>query len=210
MDIKKKNYYSSYETLPAYDEVVPHGSAVETIFLVDDSGSMAGCLWKDTSAALQAICAQRRDNKIDVHFLNHSDIYDITAAQDIVKIFQTVRPIGVTPTGRRLEEILKTYLQHYRKSPGTIKPTKVIIITDGEPSSGPDVESVIFMAAKTLDEVDAPACQLAIHFFLVGNATSVKEDFERLHNNLQKKSPRSIVTIHPSLHNLSYLFTELR
>jgi uncharacterized protein YegL len=171
---------------------------------------MTGRLWENTSAALQAICASRAANEIDVHFLNdHSIFKNITTTQEIDEIFKTVRPIGSTPTGRRLDEILRTYLEHYKKSPGTTKPIKVIVITDGEPSSDDDVESAILMAAKTLDEIKAFPWQIIIHFFQVGNEIGVKEHFIRLHNKLQEEGLREIVTIHPSLHNLTYLFNEL-
>jgi hypothetical protein len=46
----------------------------DTIFLIDDSGSMAGRSWRETSAALRAIvpiCTAHDADGIDIYFLNH-------------------------------------------------------------------------------------------------------------------------------------------
>ncbi|KAH8627376.1 hypothetical protein IG631_17144 [Alternaria alternata] len=58
----------------------------DTVFLIDDSGSMAGRSWKDTAAALEkiaTICTQRDADGIDIYFLNHP-----------------TNPIGVLPSQR--------------------------------------------------------------------------------------------------------------
>ena len=43
----------------------------DTIFLIDDSGSMAGRSWRETSAALTAIYTAYDSDGIDIHSLNH-------------------------------------------------------------------------------------------------------------------------------------------
>jgi hypothetical protein len=48
----------------------------DTVFLIDDSGSMAGRSWKETGKALETItpiCTQRDADGIDIYFLNHPD-----------------------------------------------------------------------------------------------------------------------------------------
>jgi hypothetical protein len=48
----------------------------DTIFLIDDSGSMAGRSWRETSAALRTIapiCTAYDSDGIDIYFLNHRD-----------------------------------------------------------------------------------------------------------------------------------------
>jgi Mg-chelatase subunit ChlD len=138
----------------------------DTAFLIDDSGSMAGRSWKETAKALEAItpiCTQRDADGIDIYFLNHPDssLYkNVTSAGTVVEIFQTVRPRGGTPTGQRLNNILRPYLRKYEQDPDNTKPINIIIITDGEPSD--DVESPIIAAARKLDKLEAPSWQVGI------------------------------------------------
>jgi uncharacterized protein YegL len=162
----------------------------DTVFLIDDSGSMAGRSWKETGKALETItpiCTQRDADGVDVYFLNHADssLYkNVTSAGTVVEIFQTVRPTGATPTGQRLNKILKPYLQRYEKNPETTKPINIIVITDGEPSD--DVESPIIQAAKKLDKLDAPAWQVGIQFFQVGKEPGAREHLKQLDDGLRE------------------------
>jgi uncharacterized protein YegL len=162
----------------------------DTVFLIDDSGSMAGRSWKETGKALETItpiCTQRDADGIDVYFLNHPDssLYkNISSAGTVVEIFQTVRPGGATPTGQRLNKILKPYLQRYQENPDNTKPINIIVITDGEPSD--DVESPIIQAAKKLDKLDAPAWQIGIQFFQVGKEPGAREHLKQLDDGLKE------------------------
>jgi adenosylhomocysteinase len=89
----------------------------DTVFLIDDSGSMAGRSWRETGKALETItpiCTQRDADGIDIYFLNHPDssIYkNVTLASTVIEIFQTVRPNKSTPTGQRLDKILTEMLK---------------------------------------------------------------------------------------------------
>ena len=147
----------------AADDAYAFLKSFDTIFLIDDSGSMAGRSWREVGKALETItpiCTQRDADGIDIYFLNHPDssIYkNVTQAGTIIEIFQTVRPGGGTPTGQRLNSILREYLKEYARKPEK-KPINIIIITDGEPSD--DVESPIIAAAKKLDKLDAPSWQV--------------------------------------------------
>lgn len=161
----------------------------DTVFLVDDSGSMAGRSWAETASALEMItpiCTARDSDGIDIYFLNHPDssIYsNITSPSTIIEIFQTVRPRGATPTGQRLNKILKPYLQRYERDPEHTKPINIIVITDGEPSD--DVESPIIYAAKKLDKLEAPAWQVGIQFFQVGKEPGAREHLKQLDDGLK-------------------------
>jgi len=93
-----------------------------------------------------------------------------------------VRPRGGTPTGTRLRHILKPYLERYCANPEGTKPLNIIVITDGEPSD--DVESTIIWAAKKLDKKDAPAWQVGIQFFQVGNEPGAREHLKQLDDDL--------------------------
>jgi uncharacterized protein YegL len=162
----------------------------DTVFLIDDSRSMVGRSWREVGKALETItpiCTQRDADGIDIYFLNHPDssLYkNIVSAGTVVEIFQTVRPSGATPTGQRLNKILKPYLQRYSANPETTKPINIIVITDGEPSD--DVESPIIQAAKKLDKLEAPAWQVGIQFFQVGKEPGAREHLKQLDDGLKE------------------------
>lgn len=134
---------------------------------------MAGSRWRETRQALEAItpvCTARDANGIDIYFFNHLDNpnhRNVTSAAQITLIFENIRPHGSTPTGQKLDAILKLYLAKYQSFPGETKPINIICITDGKPSD--DVESPLIQAAKKLDKLDAPAWQVGVQFFQVGN-----------------------------------------
>lgn len=163
-------------------------SSFDTVFLIDDSGSMAGRSWRETAAALETItpiCVARDADGIDIHFLNTKDspyFSNVTSAATVREIFSSVRPYGGTPTGQRLNQLLKPYLRRYEANPETTKPLNIIVITDGEPSD--DVESPIIAAAKKLDKLDAPAWQVGIQFFQVGREPGAREHLKQLDDDL--------------------------
>ncbi|KAI9780631.1 MAG: hypothetical protein M1816_002792 [Peltula sp. TS41687] len=167
-------------------------STFDTIVLIDDSGSMAGRSWRETSSALAAItpvCTAHDADGIDLYFLNHRShqhpgghYSHVTSASTVSEIFSIVQPRGGTPTGQRLYGILKPYLAHYEAAPDTTKPLNIIVITDGVPTD--DVESVIVSAAKKLDKLDAPAWQVGVQFFQVGNERGAAAALQELDDGL--------------------------
>lgn len=132
----------------------------DTIFLIDDSGSMAGGRWEETQAAISAIapvCTKYDADGIDIYFLNHKHAYhNVQTARRVDEIFSRIKPSGGTPTGQRLHKILKEYLDTYTEA---TKPLNLICITDGEASD--DDAAPLIQAAKKLDKLDAPAWQVS-------------------------------------------------
>ncbi|KAF2828165.1 hypothetical protein CC86DRAFT_393303 [Ophiobolus disseminans] len=160
----------------------------DTIFIIDDSGSMAGSSWTETARALETItpiCTARDADGIDIYFLNHPDsshYKNITRDSVIKEIFQSVRPSGATPTGQRLHSILGPYLERYRKRPKTTKPINIIVITDGAATD--DLDGPIMSAAKKLDRLDAPSWQVGIQFFQVGKDERARKALKALDDEL--------------------------
>lgn len=174
----------------------------DTIFLIDDSGSMAGRSWRETAAALSAItpiCTTHDADGIDIYFLNHKNpnaknslggYTNVTTTAAVDDIFKNLRPLGGTPTGTRLNQIIKPYLRELADSiekqahgrEATVKPMNIIVITDGVPSD--DVEAVIVSAAKKLDAYGAEPWQMGIQFFQVGREPDAAEDLRELDDNL--------------------------
>ena len=188
---------------PATDDPYAFLATFDTVFLIDDSGSMAGRSWRETAAALAAItplCVARDADGIDVHFLNRADsptFRHLATAQQVRHIFETVSPRGITPTGTRLNAILKPYLRRLQeRGSEAVKPLNVIVVTDGAPSD--DVESVVIGVAKALDRCDAPAWQVGLQFVQVGNEPGAREALRELDDGLVEMGcPRDIVDTVP-------------
>ncbi|KAK3117831.1 hypothetical protein LTR53_000380 [Teratosphaeriaceae sp. CCFEE 6253] len=164
----------------------------DTVFLIDDSGSMAGARWRDAANAIETItpiCTAHDADGIDLYFLNHPDSdfhHHVTSPATVREIFQTVQPRGGTPTGQRINKILKAYLRRYEADPEGTKPLNLICITDGEPSD--DDESPLIAAAKKLDKLDAEAWQVGVQFFQIGRDEHARQHLERLDDQLAKIS----------------------
>lgn len=102
---------------PPLDDPYAFLSDFDTIFLIDDSGSMAGRSWTEVSLALKAItpiCVTHDPDGIDIHFLNQPDeerFKRIKSVREVERIFEEVRPGGGTRTGARLMDILGGYVR---------------------------------------------------------------------------------------------------
>ncbi|KAG0640596.1 hypothetical protein HOY80DRAFT_884386 [Tuber brumale] len=178
----------------------------DTIFVVDDSASMAGERWDQLGQALETIAtiATKYDSDgIDIHFLN-SPQYDrkhVTSPAAVRDLFVSVQPAGITPTGGCLDRILREYLDKYADaktaytpstSPGPHptmyaslpKPLNILVLTDGEPTDDP--ESVIVAAARILDKLNAPLHQVGIQFIQIGNEEGAREALEELDDALEE------------------------
>jgi uncharacterized protein YegL len=156
------------------------------VFLLDDSGSMRGRSWRETKEALAAIapiCTKYDADGVDIYFLNELEVFtNVTTVARVNQIFNRVIPRGGTPMGMRLQSILKSYLERYQARPSQTKPLNLIVITDGEP--GDDDESPIIQTARRLDKLDAPAWQVGIQFFQVGNEPGARRHLKELDDQL--------------------------
>ncbi|KAK8086654.1 hypothetical protein PG994_001628 [Apiospora phragmitis] len=189
-------------------------SSFDTVFLIDDSGSMTGDSWAEVRGVLREIvptCVAHDSDGVDVYFLNHrsSELLDkgsgkagtgyrgVTNAEGVAELFRRVRPSGGTPTGQRLGQILRPYLNRYRKVVDetedvfAMKPLNIIVITDG--AAGDDPEDPIVFAAKELDELRAPGYQIGIQFFQVGDYPEAAKALKALDDDLPNKGVRDIV-----------------
>ncbi|KAK8038857.1 hypothetical protein PG993_007268 [Apiospora rasikravindrae] len=189
-------------------------SSFDTVFLIDDSGSMTGESWGEVRGVLREIvptCVAHDSDGIDVYFLNHKsgELLDkesgkagtgyrgITNADRVVELFRCVRPSGGTPTGQRLGQILSSYLHRYKKVVAetedvyAMKPLNIIVITDG--AAGDDPEDPIVRAARQLDELDAPGYQIGIQFFQVGEYVEAAKALKALDDDLESRGVRDIV-----------------
>ncbi|PCD21456.1 hypothetical protein AU210_016418 [Fusarium oxysporum f. sp. radicis-cucumerinum] len=183
-------------------------STFDTIFVIDDSESMAG-QWGEVQEALSTIapiCTSHDPDGIDVYFLNHRSpaigtgvqapggYFQIRDANQVQHLFKSVRPCGSTPTGSRLHSILKPYVAHLSRRAANVdstKPVNIIVITDGSPSDDP--ESIIVHHAKKLDQIEAPPHQVGIQFFQVGNDFGATKALRKLDDDLADEDIRDMV-----------------
>ncbi|KAK8849641.1 hypothetical protein IAR55_004976 [Kwoniella newhampshirensis] len=166
----------------------------DTVFLVDDSGSMAGSRWTQAMNALMGVAdlvGKYDDDGFDVYFLNsRKDGSGMRTSRQVADLFGGVRPNGATPTGQRLEYLLRDYMKKLERSrtfsigagKGNIKPMNLIVITDGAPTDDP--ESVIVTFAKRLDKGEYPLSQVGIQFLQIGNDAQAKAALEEMDDGL--------------------------
>lgn len=180
-------------------------STFDTVFLIDDSGSMAGSRWSAVAAALRAItpvCAAHDPDGIDVYFLNHRSThraahkpsggyYDVSSPAMVDDIFRRVHPSGRTPTGCRLQDILKAYMDQLQRNMDAVRPMNIIVITDGSPTDDP--EGVLVQNARRLDSLNAPGFQVGVQFFQIGNDASAREALRELDDGLSQQGVRDMV-----------------
>ncbi|CVK88116.1 hypothetical protein FPRO06_06757 [Fusarium proliferatum] len=184
-------------------------STFDTIFVIDDSGSMAGRSWREVREALSTIapiCTSHDPDGIDIYFLNHRSpaagtgvqapggYFQIRDANQVQRLFESVRPRGATPTGSRLHSILKPYVAHLSRRAANLdstKPVNIIVITDGCPTDDP--EGIIVHHARKLDQIEAPPHQVGIQFFQVGNELGATKALRELDDDLADQGIRDMV-----------------
>ncbi|PKY09153.1 hypothetical protein P168DRAFT_287230 [Aspergillus campestris IBT 28561] len=173
-------------------------SEFDTVFIVDDSSSMAGSRWKEAESAIATIapiCTHHDQDGIDIYFLNHrrsnrnnpaGGYTNITTADDVREIFHSVHPQGLTPFGTRLHDLLRPYLRRVESDTQRVKPLNIIAITDGEFTD--DAESVLIDAARRLDACAAVPWQVGVQFFQVGDDKAARLYLQALDDDLVRLS----------------------
>ena len=165
----------------------------DTRFLVDDSDSMDGPRWtttKQVMAHIASIAVKYDKNGVDVRFFNNyaedEDRLNLDSAEKVMSLFDNLETDGSTPTADTLDIELNEYIHEYKIN-RHIKGLNLIVITDGEPSPGQDVEGVVVKYARILAELDAPPLQVGVQFVQVGDEKEAKDFLDSLDNELQEK-----------------------
>ncbi|KAJ7131667.1 hypothetical protein C8R43DRAFT_1024227 [Mycena crocata] len=197
--MRKETFENALEILRKYD----------TVILVDDSGSMTlpgskkGLTrWYEAGEALEALAetAQQYDaDGIDIYFLNNrKETLNIKSPSEVRALFNKVKPSGATPTGERLDQILKpriVRLEEARIDPdGTpknkqtgdvIKRVNFIVITDGEATDNPKYP-IIDAASRLKAMSNLCMIQLGIQFVQIGNDSRATRALKELDDDLHK------------------------
>ncbi|KAH8118411.1 hypothetical protein DFH11DRAFT_1502555 [Phellopilus nigrolimitatus] len=172
----------------------------KTIFIIDDSASMAGERWAETREALASLAdtaAKYDTDGIDAYFLNaNRSAQNMRSATSVKRQFDSVQPQGISLIAQKLEELLHEYLSELDAAKQDInrgdlralqrvKPVNYIIITDGVPTDDP--ETVIVQAARRLDNGNFPVSQVGIQFVQVGNDPRATEALRELDDELSQE-----------------------
>ena len=161
--------------------------SLETVFVIDDSASMAE-MWEDVSSALQVlvpICAQYVYSGIEVGFPNRKGRFlHAKSAADVTTMFEDTKTTGPTPVGEMLAMILRAYLHNFEKwSSDEFKALNAVVITSGMPTDDSpyfELRKVIERNALKLKQLNASASQVSIHFFQVGQDALAADFLQKL------------------------------
>ncbi|KAI0508271.1 hypothetical protein F5B22DRAFT_650123 [Xylaria bambusicola] len=126
----------------------------------------------------------RAEGKASYAYIGVSD------ANNVKKVFDSREPMLNTPTGKRLGEIMDTYVTCYQarmaKGQNPPKPLNIIVITDGEASDKAVLRENLIKQAERLDAVCAPYHQLGVQFFQVGKDEHAAHYLRELDDGLGK------------------------
>ncbi|KAI1387850.1 uncharacterized protein F4822DRAFT_444392 [Hypoxylon trugodes] len=181
-------------------------SHFDTVFLIDDSANMLP-YWNEVRSLLSQIapiCTERDRDGVDVYFVNHHPrgylFYAALGQQalrsgykhigqatgvpgmrdNIAGIFESAKPSGKCKLDHRLscilDEYVSTYKYHVKCYGRHLRPLNLIVITAGITHDNP-VDTVI-RTARALDELGAPAWQVGVQFFQVGNVEDGRQGME--------------------------------
>lgn len=165
----------------------------DTVFLIDDSGSMWGRRWYIASKVLAdvaAIAVKYDRNGVDLKFFNEpledEERKNIDTAEKVMGLFSRIEPDGPTLTANVIEEELNEYMYRYSLD-RSIKGLNLIVLTDGEPKRGQKVEDVIVKYANELHAARAPLFQVGIQFVQIGAEKEAAEFLKMLDTKLKGK-----------------------
>jgi len=177
----------------------------DIVVVVDDSTSMQlgspVSRWQECSGAIAAIAEAALEfdtGGIEVYFLNSPNNGTCKTAAEVQGLFKSVRLSPGTPTGARLEELLRDYWRQLKASRRLFgapvdppKPVIYIVLTDGEPTDDP--KEVIMKYAKKLQQAKWPKHQVGIQFVQVGNSKGAARSLREMDDDLKRRCKRDIV-----------------
>ena len=163
----------------------------DTLFLVDDSESMmndGGIRWETAKRAIGEIASivttSSNSNGVEVQFFNHFQGFkNLKTVDEVLSLFKDIKP-GPSRTADKLEDVLRQYCSEF-KANKDIKGLNLIVLTDGDPSDGQDVEDLIVDIARELKDLSAPSLKVGIQFVQIGNDPKASAFLRRLDDQLQ-------------------------
>ncbi|KAJ7253438.1 hypothetical protein C8J57DRAFT_1137191 [Mycena rebaudengoi] len=197
--MRKETLENALEILRQYD----------TVILVDDSGSMNSpgskkgvTRWYEAGQALEALAetAQQYDTDgIDIHFLNSKiQALNMKSSADVRNVFDAIKPNGATPTGERLDQLLKPHIVRLedariepdgtpkdKKTDEVIKRVNFIVITDGEATDNPKF-ALVDAGGRLKALKNLCLIQMGVQFVQIGNDPRATKALKELDDDLHK------------------------
>ena len=112
-----------------------------------DDDSVTGNQWEMTkkeTAEIASIVVEHNSDGVEVRFFNFcteprgaENLLKI--AEEVTHLFKDVEPYGESPIATRLDKVLNEYCYEFEKR-RRIEGLNLIVLTDGEPSPGKDIE----------------------------------------------------------------------
>ncbi|KAJ7933610.1 hypothetical protein B0H13DRAFT_1855853 [Mycena leptocephala] len=169
------------------------------VIVVDDSSAMAiNVAWaKDKDAVLRVVTEvmQYDTSGIDIYFLNSLLFRNaITAPEEVVQVFELIKPQGPSPIGARFEFLLGEIIddleqvKHNAADYGQVKPINIIVLTNSPPSDNPT--KVIRSAARKLNEGLHHSNAVTIQFAQIGSDNHVKQALKKLSDDPSLSTPK--------------------
>ncbi|KLT38709.1 hypothetical protein CC85DRAFT_298316 [Cutaneotrichosporon oleaginosum] len=162
---------------------------------------MAGPRWEQAQKAVMGVVQQAvrySRNGIDCFFMNSKRVgKDLRVPADVEDLFAGLQPRGATPTGLRIEAILREYMSRLERSVATAFARPLVgrlrslaadpsldrtLLMDSAPTDDP--ESVLVSIAKRLDRGDFPLSQVGVQLLQIGDDADAREALQELDDGL--------------------------
>ncbi|KAI0773361.1 hypothetical protein BC629DRAFT_1595133 [Irpex lacteus] len=186
--------------------MLPILAQYDSVIVVDDSDSMndpCGYIpegrrdiptrWQIAKELIGDIAerlAKYDSDGIDVYFLNNQDVSrtNLKSRHEVETLFDHVYPYGMTPTGRRLDDLFQQYRDTARiQGLHSLKKMNYIVFTDGDASDPKLLTRSIVGHARWLDSEHCPKNQVGVQFFQVGDDHIAARFLAKLDDDLQQR-----------------------
>jgi len=158
--------------------------------IIDQSGSMSSMAswsswfkwntrWSEAKDAVQYLAphiTKLDPDGVKVFFFNHNwkKYENIRTAGEVMDMFSKERPGGSTDLAKVLKKALE---EHFESG----KDETILVVTDGQPNSEPEVKDVIIKATKKM-KLDS---ELSISFIQIGDDYGAAKFLQALDDDLQ-------------------------
>lgn len=163
------------------------------VLLIDASGSMSEAVgrgnnssrWKYAQESVMAVARKIQEldpDGIDVYTFNKTfRHFPNTTADKVAEIFRTSGPGGGTDFVPVLTDVFK---KHFSKADD--RPTTVVVVTDGEPSSGVDGQKAVAkLIVENANKLEADA-DFGLLFLQIGDDPGATAFLKKLDDDLQR------------------------
>ncbi|KAF8879926.1 hypothetical protein BD779DRAFT_1550408 [Infundibulicybe gibba] len=169
----------------------------DTVFLIDDSGSMnevttsGAKKWVECINALDGIAGKAityDDDGIEYYFFNNVQVIRLRDFPNVTAVGNSLRALtanGGTPTGSKVRERLEAHLAVLARTIGTpayarVKPLDLIVITDGSPDTNNQPLPVIVEIAARMKAAGYHPNSIGIQFVQIGNDAGAEASLQTM------------------------------